>query len=390
MSQLLQQPMPSPFTPQQPVQTTAPTGSGIPLAVHQYAQNMIAQRSTPQTPARLIAPPRTHSQSTLGMSPYNSRGYGGPNTPASPAGINIGRPSLDNSILASIHSPLSHRQQTSVECSWSVGAPHSLLGPASALQANALIAAPEADALLFSILLSDTQLGNSHSPSQGIIDIVDLWHDANFDACPVCVCTNSIRGVESGQYVPTTSAAGLSTHTPLSPTGLQSAGHVGSKCSCGFSAVRYRQVSQYSSAYAEDECEVVPEAGIWETMRKRPAAPVDLLLAELIRQQATHRDVPCQVISETYLERQCSEATMVRGKLDAMPRGSGDYKVSRVDIHDLKILFNMALECACRAMDSTMPTQQQKTTINFWAYSRAARELVSVADRARFPTHTAA
>ena len=215
----------------------------------------------------------------------------------------------------------------------------------------------------------------------------------------MCVCNMSVRGVESGHYIPPLPPGGVSSSQSnglaqaLSPTGTPQY-----KCSCGFSAVRYRYVSQHSSAYVEDDAEITgADVAVLEAMRRRPQR-FDAQLAELIRQQSTSRDMTSQIIAETYLERECSEATMLRGRLDIILKSNFDYKVTKMDINDIKVLFNMAMDTACRAMESSMPsTQSNKTSaVSWWAYQRGARELVScnasskliVDDLQREPTET--
>ena len=107
--------------------------------------------------------------------------------------------------------------------------------------ANSTAAAriPEASALVFNLMLSDS--------------ILNVFRDHNFDSCTICVCSNegNIRGRDAAPYLPNFN------------------GDDEINCICGFSALMNRKLAHQSGLFYEDETEIT---GINEDfVRKKPS-----------------------------------------------------------------------------------------------------------------------
>lgn len=87
----------------------------------------------------------------------------------------------------------------------------------------------EVNALMLNLLLSDSMF--------------NLFRDHNFESCSICVCNMNIKGNDVGIYL----------HDP-SPQ--PSSNYDYYQCTCGFSALSNRHLSQFSGLFYEDEVDI--------------------------------------------------------------------------------------------------------------------------------------
>ncbi|KAH9389698.1 Mediator of RNA polymerase II transcription subunit 13-like [Tyrophagus putrescentiae] len=104
------------------------------------------------------------------------------------------------------------------------------MGSSNAMESSmntAAASAPhnEVNALMLNLLLSDSMF--------------NLFRDHNFESCSICVCNMNIKGNDVGIYL----------HDPSPQPDYY-------PCSCGFSALSNRHLSQFSGLFYEDEVEI--------------------------------------------------------------------------------------------------------------------------------------
>ncbi|KAI2795657.1 Mediator of RNA polymerase II transcription subunit 13-like [Blomia tropicalis] len=92
---------------------------------------------------------------------------------------------------------------------------------------NANSGPPEINSLMFNLILSDSMF--------------NLFRDHNFESCSICVCNMNIKGSDTGIYLPDSSQQSNYDYYP---------------CTCGFSALTNRHLSQFSGLFYEDEVEI--------------------------------------------------------------------------------------------------------------------------------------
>ncbi|UXI14674.1 Citron Rho-interacting kinase [Sarcoptes scabiei] len=88
----------------------------------------------------------------------------------------------------------------------------------------------DCNSLILNLLLSDSMF--------------NLFKDHNFDSCSICVCNMNIKGTDVGVYLPDTQQ-NLLTNNDYYTT-----------CTCGFSALTNRHLSNRSGLFYEDEVEI--------------------------------------------------------------------------------------------------------------------------------------
>lgn len=131
----------------------------------------------------------------------------------------------------------------------------SVLGAAHANIRNGT-ALSEANSLVVNIMLSDS--------------LLNLFKDASFDSCNICICNTNIKGTDVGLYLP----------DPVKEAQY--------RCTCGFSAAVNRSNGYCSGLFYEDEADIT---GIRDDRFDDHRLPLDPA-ALAIRENATSSDTP--------------------------------------------------------------------------------------------------
>lgn len=154
--------------------------------------------------------------------------------------------------------------------------------------------ASECNSLMLNLLLSDSMF--------------NLYRDHNFESCSICVCNMNIKGNDVGIYLPDPSVG-----QPQQQQQQQQANSYDHEvqCTCGFSALTNRHMSQFTGLFYEDETEItrihyeptakaicdVEESTLYDKDLRKILNDIDENFVNLLITQSTNIFSACSTLS---------------------------------------------------------------------------------------------